>query len=494
MKLLNKFLMGLAMVSALLINSCKEEDEAIPHLKARLGESQLEIETMNYQIKLEGSAPKKGQSGYWTVLRGTNGVVENINDPESMFSGEPGEIYTLQWTITEEGYSHSDKMDVSFRALDTSFEIEERRKMELDTLRTSFTLHLDAKGTEFGATGEWTFEMAEDAEEVEGAEHAYFTQTDSAQTEFVGMPNGAYTIKWKLTYGSKTDSSTFHVVFDSLKADAGTDQLYTIAYGDDLLYGTLYPAYQEGATVEWTILEGEGGQIHNPNTANTLFSGQEGEIYKLRYALSHGEQSGADTVLYSFNRHHSWTDTDGQTYKTVTINGLEWMAENYNGAVAVNDPVYTHAWYFGLDKDGKIVGEGHPLETEEERKKYGRLYTYSAAEALAPEGWRLPTGDELDAMLDIYGGPSYGGAEIKVGGKSGLDLVFGGIYTSPFISASPEFLYQEEFGFYWYQHDGDDYMNEYISVLNVHKNAENAGNSILVWAYGASVRYVREVQ
>ena len=168
------------------------------------------------------------------------------------------------------------------------------------------------------------------------------------------------------------------------------------------------------------------------------------------------------------------------------------MAENYNMALSIEDPIYTHSWYYGLDKDGRMT-TGHALMDPAERKRYGRLYTYLAAESIAPEGWRLPTGEELEALLANYGGLAYAATALREGGESGLDMPLGGVYASPFMSPMPEFSYQEEGGYYWYLHDGEDPENEFINLLSLWPD-QGAVYFVLTWPWAASVRYVREIQ
>ncbi|PWJ40951.1 uncharacterized protein (TIGR02145 family) [Sediminitomix flava] len=464
-----------------LVYSCTEQEDAIPRIVVSIGDSQLDIENFGYQVELDASTPKEGQVGLWSTLRGANGIFEDVNDPNTMFKGEPGEIYTLQWTVSENGHSVSDVLDVSFKALDASLNV-----FFPDTVKTSFTLHLDANGTKYGGQGTWSYE---------GAEGATFEVLDSCVTKFIGLPNETYTINWDVTYGSQTVNTSFEVTFDSLRADAGEDQLYNIAYGEKL-YGTLYPNHQEGATVKWTLLEGNGGIVHNPTLANSLFEGLENEVYKLRYEISHGGQTDADTLLYSFNRHSIWTDPeDNQEYKTVKINGLEWMAENYNRAIPGDNPDFPHSWYYGADKKANIH-DGEAVDTPEERKHYGRLYTYIGAEAMAPEGWRLPTGEEVQALVDAYGGNNYAGTELKEGGRSGMEMRMSGAfvaYDHPNTGPAHSFG-QGKSAYMWYQHSGEDPWNEYISMWVLLADNEGSYGNVITWAVGCGVRYVREVE
>jgi uncharacterized protein (TIGR02145 family) len=96
-------------------------------------------------------------------------------------------------------------------------------------------------------------------------------------------------------------------------------------------------------------------------------------------------------------------------YESVTIRNQEWMTRNLDVARFRNGDLIPH---IESNEKWKKAGEnGQPawcyynnyLETG---KKYGKLYNWYAVNdprGLAPEGWHVPTLDELQNMISFIG-------------------------------------------------------------------------------------------
>lgn len=112
---------------------------------------------------------------------------------------------------------------------------------------------------------------------------------------------------------------------------------------------------------------------------------------------------------------------DGQSYKTVVIGSKTWMAQNLNY---------------------KATGSECYDNSNENCKKYGRLYSFSSAVKACPAGWHLPDNDEW-TMFKRFVEDSDGKEEAWVSLKSrdkwdgsdryGFDVVPAGRATDGFF-------------------------------------------------------------
>ncbi len=97
----------------------------------------------------------------------------------------------------------------------------------------------------------------------------------------------------------------------------------------------------------------------------------------------------------------SLVDTrDGQVYKTVKIGNQVWMAENLNYADSVKSPILEgNSWCYN--------------DSSKYCDKYGRLYAWSAALNVCPEGWHLPDTTEWNTLFESVDNPYFVGRILK---------------------------------------------------------------------------------
>jgi len=102
---------------------------------------------------------------------------------------------------------------------------------------------------------------------------------------------------------------------------------------------------------------------------------------------------GKEGSEYNADAGTLYDSRDGQTYRTVKIGGQVWMAENlnYETSTSVLVPEY----------NGKS------------RDKYGLLYTWDDAKKACPSGWRLPSEEDWNELLEFVGDSATAGTKLK---------------------------------------------------------------------------------
>ena len=124
-----------------------------------------------------------------------------------------------------------------------------------------------------------------------------------------------------------------------------------------------------------------------------------------------------------------------QKYRTVTIGGKTWMAENLNYKADTS-------WSYDFDESNCI--------------KYGRLYDWNTAMNICPSGWHLPDTADFERLIDAAGGLEVAGEMLKSreGWESngtdryGFSALPGGGYDTDYRGGR-EFKFIGIFGQWW---------------------------------------------
>ena len=110
------------------------------------------------------------------------------------------------------------------------------------------------------------------------------------------------------------------------------------------------------------------------------------------------------------------TTIGGRVYRTVTIGGVTWLAENldykFSGCVigGSGTPSTPNAWYYNNDEATYGI---------DGTRKCGLLYNWFAVKLLTDNradlipGWHVPTSAEWDALANAVGGSSVAGIRLK---------------------------------------------------------------------------------
>jgi len=124
-------------------------------------------------------------------------------------------------------------------------------------------------------------------------------------------------------------------------------------------------------------------------------------------------------MIWSFVSQSQVTDIDGNTYSTVKIGEQVWMKENLRVTKA---------------PDGTPVSRYCYDDNVSNCEKYGGLYIWAVAmngseehgaQGICPDGWRMPKMEDWEILSKNFS-KGKAGAELKIGGLSGYDALFGG--------------------------------------------------------------------
>jgi uncharacterized protein (TIGR02145 family) len=129
---------------------------------------------------------------------------------------------------------------------------------------------------------------------------------------------------------------------------------------------------------------------------------------------------------------------DGNVYRTISIAGITWMAENLKFK-ATNG-----AFYFDNDTNNIPV--------------YGILYEWKAAKSACPTGWHLPSGTEYQTLVNHF-------EQNDTWGKIASEPSSFGIQLGGMQDYEGTFSEMDESGYYWTSTEYDKNNSEYFSYL-----------------------------
>ena len=214
---------------------------------------------------------------------------------------------------------------------------------------------------------------------------------------------------------------------DSWRSDGNGDDKYGFsAFSAGVGRFSSGAAYQSlgTSTVFWTSdAYSVGMNWFDANVAIDQYHGKE-------EALSVRCVEGFPPVVYG-----TMKDQAGIEYKTVTIDGKTWMAENLALQTA-------NSFCYDNDTDNCV--------------KYGRLYMWDAAMKACPEGWHLPTFTEFNDLLHYVVWDVSGKVLKSESGWDGTDGVGFNALPAGYMSTPSSYYYLDTRAFFWTQTVRDD--------------------------------------
>ncbi len=241
---------------------------------------------------LSGNEPGSGNTGKWEIISGTGGSLpaDYSSGNFTELSGIPGENYTLIYIISNACGSSIDTVNIYFEPLPGIANAGQ----EFFTEPIASTLvNLAASNPASNETGLWTIISGEGGYFLDGI-------NNMPNATFVGLPNTAYLLEWKITNQcqlSTSDSLSLYFCPVLPNADAGIDVNsicgpYALAGNDP----------GPGNTGVWSVISGTGWSFSSGYTTgpNTVLVGLPGETYELKYTISNICDSTSDNKVLSF--------------------------------------------------------------------------------------------------------------------------------------------------------------------------------------------------
>jgi uncharacterized protein (TIGR02145 family)/uncharacterized repeat protein (TIGR02543 family) len=194
----------------------------------------------------------------------------------------------------------------------------------------------------------------------------WYTEEDKVTDNTVFRENTAIHATWNIIH--------YTVTFD---ATGGTVTPTTTKTGSNWEIDTLPTPKREGYTFIGWYTEKEGGT--HVFTKNTVLIGDIGGNIRIYAHWAENPPSLVD-------------ERDGKAYKEVAIGEQIWMAENLKYNAPGSRCLY--------DDDANCDA-------------YGRLYEWNTAVTVCPAGWRLPSDDDWNELLEFIGGAKGAGVKLR---------------------------------------------------------------------------------
>lgn len=263
------------------LNSCKKE----PPTKAYAGEDQYIYDTNI--VLLDGNKPVSG-NGEWTILSGSGGVIEEPENPNSVFKGNYNGSYVLKWTIRNSlGFSNDDVSISFFNAVAFTGN---------DTIVYDDTTYQLSATEPSAGTGHW---------EIISGENGNIDNIHNPKATLTGQFGNTYLLRWTVVNPGPNDTA---IAYDEMQISFVIDELYpdaNILIPDTIVFSSTNinlaaetPNIGNGV---WTVINGTGGSFGSSRNPNSSFSGTLDAAYTLKWTVTNRYGVDADTLNVTFS-------------------------------------------------------------------------------------------------------------------------------------------------------------------------------------------------
>lgn len=194
---------------------------------------------------------------------------------------------------------------------------------------------------------------------------------------------------------------------------------------DDIAFGTQLTSTQLNATAEI-----DGVFNYTPELGTSLAEGSDQDLMVeftptdistnsvVTETVKINVTAGTDAMFNDDFTYGKAVDIDGNEYKTITIGGQTWMAENlrttrFRNGVGIPEVTDDAAWA-ALTTAG--VSNYENSTDIDYVATHGRLYNWAAvsdSRNIAPEGWHVASDAEWTVLSTFLGGEEEAGAKLK---------------------------------------------------------------------------------
>lgn len=121
---------------------------------------------------------------------------------------------------------------------------------------------------------------------------------------------------------------------------------------------------------------------------------------------------------------------------------------------------------------------------------YGKLYNWYALNdirGLAPKGWKIPSDEDWNQLIDFLGGWEIAGKKIKDSSILQSSLGFNGVHGGARDSLA-QFFNIIDYSYWWTSTENSNYTANYRSI---NKNSDSILRNFAIKSFGFSVRCIK---
>ncbi len=284
---------------------------------------------------LAGNTPTSG-TGAWTIVSGGTGTFSDEASNTSSFTPDALGSYKLRWTISNPPCTATTS-DVNIEFKQSIINADAGQDQTVCGKNVTLSGNSPSPGT-----GAWSI--------VSGGTGT-FSNAASNASSFVADAYGTYILKWTITVSpcSPTNSDvTIEFKDVPTTADAGNDQVNATMCGQTST--TLSANSPAVGTGSWSIVNGTGGTLGDPNSSTSAFNGVQDMLYTLRWTTANSPcPSSADEVNIKFHSIPNATVPDqdiclGQSQLLQAVQGqgkYRWSTNDTLPTIKVNPTIQT---------------------------------------------------------------------------------------------------------------------------------------------------------